>query len=291
MQQLKSFQGAYNRLEKEISEYFPALRFRKPYLAIVCADGDNLGKLQQRLTLDELQSLSRFLSGFAQCARSTVVSAQGECIYAGGDELLALLPLDTLWECLNKLRKQYVEGLANLSLDADSDYSIGVAIVHAFERDALPQAREALALAKNVAAASEEERRKALGIIYKPRSGAAVRTRLRWQNQEGDARQPTTRLQHWVNAYRAGGLPGRTPYLLRQLLVTHSWAFDNDYRLLQIEIQRLLRRRESSAAAIQPLIDDANSIFEQESSETLENTLTYWTHALLIARLVAEAYP
>lgn len=298
---LQKFQTHYRDLEKKIKKDFPAYRLREPYLAIVCADGDQLGKIQKECSLEQLQGLSQILSEFALTVRDTVAKYRGDCIYAGGDELLALAPLDQLWPCLGKLRGNFVTELAKLKLpEADSDYSIGVAIVHAFERDALALAREALALAKNVEAEDPKDRRRALGIVYQPRSGATVRARLRWAPIE--QAQPTTSLQAWQAAFRAKQLPRRTPYVLRRLLDAHSWVFE-DYRtaraLLPGEIQRVLARRQpaepatgAGPAPLEKLATEISALIESPSSKSdLKGILKHWVNALLIARSVAENNP
>lgn len=299
--QLQKFQTHYRDLEKKIKKDFPTYCLGEPYLAIVCADGDQLGKIQQECSLEQLQALSRFLSGFALTVRTTVAKYNGDCIYAGGDELLALAPLDQLWDCLGNLRGEFVTGIAEWKskwelLNVDSDYSIGVAIVHAFERDALPLAREALALAKNVEAKDPDDRRKALGIVYQPRSGATVRARLRWESK------PTEGLQAWQEAFHAKQLPKRTSYVLRQLLATHSWVL-KDYRtakaLLPGEIRRVLTRRQpaepgagTGPAPLERLTTEISDLIESFSyGSDSEGMLKHWVNALLIARSVAEKYP
>ncbi len=303
-QEFDQFQKDYQKLTKLIDEKFPAYRRPEPYLAILCADGDQLGKIQPKCSLKQLQALSLILSRFALTARDTVAECKGDCIYAGGDELLALAPLDQLWPCLGELRNKYVTVLANPTLPpeaaSDSDYSIGVAIVHASERDALALARKALALAKNVEAKDPKDRRKALGIIYQPRSGATVRARLRWA-PVGQP-QPTESLQAWQEAFRAKQWPKRTPYVLRRLLATHSWVFE-DYctakALLPGEIRRVLARRQpaepataAGPAPLEQLATEISDLIASSSSKSkLEDVLGYRVNALLIARSVAEHYP
>lgn len=300
--QLQQFQRHYRNCPEKLKKEFPA----EPYLAIVCADGDQLGKIQQECSLEQLQNLSQFLSGFALTVRNIVATYRGDCIYAGGDELLALVPLDRLWDCLEKLRRKFVHKITEwksnwpLLKDVDSDYSIGVAIVHAAERDALALAREALALAKNVEAEDQKDRRKALGIVYQPRSGATVRARLRWAPVEKP--QPTESLQAWQKAFGDKTLPKRTPYVLRQLVDTHSWVF-KDHReakaLLPGEIRRVLARRQPAELGVDteptPLERLTTEISTRIASASVESDLAselkHWVNALLIARSVAGNSP
>ena len=71
-----------------------------PYYSLFIADGDNMGKLINNLVdIDSHSLLSQNLSKFAENL-PLVINGQykGTCIYAGGEDILAYLPLHTALE-------------------------------------------------------------------------------------------------------------------------------------------------------------------------------------------------
>ena len=104
------------------------------------ADGDQIGRV-----IDDLakglegntnhQLFSRLLAQFADRAGRTIVEElHGTLIYAGGDDVLALVPLHNLLACTTQLADQFENTLDDLTPKLDSvkipTLSIGVAIVH-----------------------------------------------------------------------------------------------------------------------------------------------------------------
>lgn len=64
------------------------------YFAILQADGDNLGKVLDKLTnFDELEKFSKSLFDFAEEARKIIKKYKGYTVYAGGDDILAFAPV------------------------------------------------------------------------------------------------------------------------------------------------------------------------------------------------------
>ncbi|HEY8542812.1 MAG TPA: type III-B CRISPR-associated protein Cas10/Cmr2, partial [Pseudothermotoga sp.] len=111
---------------------------RNKYIAILMMDGDNMGKwvcgdnapfvekilhpkVRNRLSEIEInpqeykfvtpsyhKAISRTLGIFSCFVRHVVEEEyNGMLIYAGGDDVLAILPADKVLECANKLRKMY----------------------------------------------------------------------------------------------------------------------------------------------------------------------------------------
>lgn len=85
------------------------------YFAILAFDGDRIGtwvsgEFFEEGTLSEAMhlELSRKLGVFAlECVRPIVDACDGRLIYAGGDDVLALLPPDTALDCARFLRLAY----------------------------------------------------------------------------------------------------------------------------------------------------------------------------------------
>ncbi|RME92910.1 MAG: type III-B CRISPR-associated protein Cas10/Cmr2, partial [Bacteroidetes bacterium] len=70
-------------------------RFRHKYLCFVKADGDNMGKVIQAIgnASGDLQQLSKILAEFAQAAVNEILAFGGIPIYAGGDDLFFVAPV------------------------------------------------------------------------------------------------------------------------------------------------------------------------------------------------------
>jgi CRISPR-associated protein Cmr2 len=187
-----------------------------PYLALLQADGDYMGKLlshDNSCALETHRNISKALAAFAADAQSLVQKRQGHAIYAGGDDVLALLPLDQAIDCAEALRKRFEKLLQPFGegLRDQPTLSVGLAIGHFLEPlpVLLDMARRAERLAKGDGL-DAQHRRNALGIVLKPRSGGEIEARSQWGTD------PAQRLAHWAQAFRDGRLPERTPYLLRE---------------------------------------------------------------------------
>jgi CRISPR-associated protein Cmr2 len=83
-----------------------------PYYALLVMDGDNMGALLLKYK-DESgkinqQSISTALSDFNKRIKAIVDDSNGKLIYGGGDDVLALLPVETALDCAQKLRNAYI---------------------------------------------------------------------------------------------------------------------------------------------------------------------------------------
>ncbi|MDW8105621.1 MAG: type III-B CRISPR-associated protein Cas10/Cmr2, partial [Armatimonadota bacterium] len=108
-----------SRLQEEMSEV-PALQEQKErverarrdiltsvglsecpaYYAILAADGDRMGKLiSAQNTVDEHRQLSEAVAEVAKRMTEAIRQHDGYCVYAGGDDVLALLPVNQALEC------------------------------------------------------------------------------------------------------------------------------------------------------------------------------------------------
>lgn len=78
-----------------------------PFYALLLMDGDSLGKLLQNTKLDP-GDVSWALAEFTGGVDPTVNEHCGRTVYAGGDDVLALLPLDRALETAAALRGKYL---------------------------------------------------------------------------------------------------------------------------------------------------------------------------------------
>lgn len=172
------------------------------YYGIIALDGDHMGRwlsgeMRQGAVDPEFwDGMSRRLLEYAEVVRDTVDASGGYTVYAGGDDLLALNPLETALECAAILRSEFPP------FDTDKDgkpptASAGLAIVH-YQHDlraGLHAARKAEHAAKSPddedidverrAAHQAEEvakraGRNALGISLVKRSGGQVDLVIEW---------------------------------------------------------------------------------------------------------------
>jgi CRISPR-associated protein Cmr2 len=78
-----------------------------PFYAVLMMDGDSLGS--QMSDTDKQTAISESLNHFTQGVKNKVEEHSGFLIYAGGDDVLALLPLEFALACAYDLRKLYLE--------------------------------------------------------------------------------------------------------------------------------------------------------------------------------------
>jgi CRISPR-associated protein Cmr2 len=193
-----------------------------PYAVLLQADGDRMGEL-----LDHLQRLgghlaaTRAISDFARRVPEIVRAHRGHAIYAGGDDVLALLPLDHALAAAQALANAFGEALRPVvplhGRAPQPSLSVGCAVVHILEPLGLwrEHAQAAERLAKGDAL-SREQRRNALGLRLAIRAGHLIERRLRWSESESFAA-----LERWIAWFRTDTgerrLGSRPAYDLRDL--------------------------------------------------------------------------
>ncbi len=145
-----------------------------PYYAIIHADGDHMGRTIDRLAAQEKgdeqhRKLSQALDGFAGKVREIVEKHQGALVYAGGDDVLAFLPLHTALQCAAKLATEFCNELDPFKSGEGErpTLSVGIAVVHHLHplSSALDIARAAEKTAKKIPG------KNALAITIRKRSG------------------------------------------------------------------------------------------------------------------------
>ncbi len=82
----------------------------QPFYALLLMDGDRLGKL---LRVHGEQTVSGALARFVSHVPDTVREYNGITVYAGGDDVLAMLPADRAIECAIALRESYGAAFAH----------------------------------------------------------------------------------------------------------------------------------------------------------------------------------
>lgn len=137
------------------------------YFALLLADGDLLGEMIVKAGSDTVSSA---LAKFTCAVPDIVQRRRGVTVYAGGDDVLALLPLEGALECAREMECEY-----RRSFGSGVSATLSVAVVFAHARDPLNQIlAEAHRLLDEIA--KEENGRASLSVgVY--RDGAAA---LQW---------------------------------------------------------------------------------------------------------------
>lgn len=179
------------RFYRDLKKIDATLKEPSPYYALLLADGDNMGKaIDAQTKIDEHQKLAKTLDEFAIAAKSIVESEfAGALIYAGGDDVMAFLPLNTVFDCAQKLAtvfKSTLEAaLAGTSGEATvkkplviPTLSCGITIAHHLEPlgDVLRLTRAAERKAKDI------EGKAAVAITLSKRSGIDRTIAGRWED-------------------------------------------------------------------------------------------------------------
>ncbi|MCL1990459.1 MAG: type III-B CRISPR-associated protein Cas10/Cmr2 [Defluviitaleaceae bacterium] len=134
---------------KQIKADIPNLKL-KSYYAMLKFDGDSMGEVYRKFAKqDEHEDLSSKICKFAIEASELIKNVGGICIYAGGEDILAALPLEEIWSILEKLhctfRKQVkIDGQPEIT------FSAGIVVAHLMEplKDVMYQLDQAEGYAK-----------------------------------------------------------------------------------------------------------------------------------------------
>ena len=159
------------------------------YYALIAFDGDDMGKvwsgefLKDKSGLEEFQKkLAQCLGEFAEKAKEIVKAPKGETVYAGGDDFLGFVNLNSLFEVMKKLREKY-DTVVSVPLEKEYGikgkltFSAGVAIAHYKEPlgEVLKCVRQAEHEAKEI-----DENKDAFSLVVIKGSGQKVSVRYKW---------------------------------------------------------------------------------------------------------------
>ena len=194
---------------------------KSPYAAILVGDGDHMGTMIDTITTQEGHvKFAKQLSGFAVRSEGIVQSHGGGLVYAGGDDVMAYLPLNTVVACADELRTTFYEIMKDVHEELGLDkavsiptFSVGIALVHhkaPLDR-AIELARTAEKQAKN------EGGRNALAIIRSKRSGADISVHGKFDSVNG-LLGIAERLNNIIDYFNGPDavLPSRLGYQLRE---------------------------------------------------------------------------
>ena len=169
------------------------------YVACLVADGDNMGR-----ALDELaaarstdpvaacRTFSERLLEFPDAAKRIVAEHLGAPVYAGGDDVLAFLPVATALDCAKLLANEF-ERVMN-GTGVKPTLSVGIGVAHVVEAMGL-----LLELGREAERMAKQSGRNALAVLFDKRSGG----RRKWSRQWCASEPPVERLR--ADAGKLGG--------------------------------------------------------------------------------------
>lgn len=98
---------ALQKLNEHVKEKYSGFTQASPFYAVLMMDGDSLGKLMSESA--KQTSITCALEKFTSGVQEQVNKHNGFLIYAGGDDVLALLPLEDALQCAADLRMFYLD--------------------------------------------------------------------------------------------------------------------------------------------------------------------------------------
>lgn len=256
--------AACKAIAEILSRLRPKDRPQEPYFALLVADGDRMGAAISEIEgIEGHQKFSSTLSKFAGEARDIVKKFHGVCVYTGGDDVLAFLPLDTCLGCARELHEAFGELLKDYKSLKDQrspTLSVGISIGHAMEdlEDLLEFGRGAERVAKKGIedeASRQGVDRNGLAVVVRSRGSGAVVVREQWRCNDKEGRADTLaladvsldeRLHYWARLFSDGAIPNKFPYELRENAAFYrEWeAGDVLKSAVRDDMKRIFRRKD-----------------------------------------------
>lgn len=204
-QALECFLTAAKKAIQRSGKRPPAL---SPYYALLRADGDRMGAWLDGLSEPSAhREASKVLGEFAKSAEEIIAKHHGHCIFAGGDDVLALVPVATVLDCAEALNQAFTQTIARGPKGSSPmpTLSVGIQVAHAMDpfRNALAGAKEAEHAAK------QTYDRAAFAVRVDKRSGTPIVVGGKW-----DA-LPALRELQLLQDVKEGVLPRGLAYDLR----------------------------------------------------------------------------
>lgn len=258
-----------------------------PYYALLLADGDRMGTvIDNQKNQTDHKELSKALSTFAQHVKSIVEKPQnnGSLVYAGGDDVLAFVPLHTVLDCAKELSEKFKNDLKDFKDGEGSapTLSVGIAVAHHIEplQDALATLRRSEKEAKTFPG------KNALAIIVSKRSGSDTTVKGAWDNDRKTDKSFLERLKWLVQLHLDDALPDGAAYELRDLWLRLKGLTDE--KPMRKEAMRILQRKRSN----QGLKEVSKEILEklQDFIMSKEFSLEDLANEIIVAKDFSKAY-
>lgn len=258
-----------------------------PYYALLQADGDKMGEaINRQDSPARHKALSQALSGFAAQVKEIVNQKhRGALVYAGGDDILAFLPLHTVLPCAMELANTFQAELNSFAEGSSRPtLSAGIVVSHHLDplSDALALARTTERQAKNKAG------RNALAVAVNMRSGVTRTVYGKWS-------ATGRRLDQFIQFHRLEAIPDGAAYQIQDVALQLGGEEllrqpDNLtlQKILRHEGVRILARKRAERGTKKL----ADAVYAQLEALLLDDTIPVEQiiDELIISRLFARAY-
>ncbi len=231
-----------------------------PFYALLLMDGDRLGALLSEKGEEGKKAVSEAVKVFSSQVDNTIKSHNGLTVYAGGDDVLALLPLDKALPAAAQLRGKYMEAFQDFNKPEDT--TISAAIVYAHHHAPLKQV---IAKAHQILDEDAKERsgRDALAVTVWKTGGAVINWSVPWElkTQDGDLVSIDFQLNKLLLALGNKKLTNSWIYNIRKVF---QEPLGSDFKVPEgIDLQKLLsaelmrsREIDLSSAQAEEIVND-----------------------------------
>lgn len=243
-QEIKDVQDKLQELYKAAEQ----LKLQSPsnYLALLSMDGDKMGEQAKRFS--EANDHTKFSQRLADFARDKVVriveiEVPGRLVYAGGDDVLALLPAEYVLSVADNLRTEFADKFKAEGLHVSS----GIAFVHRTH----PLQAAVIAAKTAQERAKKEFGRNAVSAALLQRSGEPLYMGVKWDITSDQIDEDTQQAKSYsamkvvqaVAKAMAGNIVSRSlPYDVEH--VVYAFAHDNAVpEPRKKEFERMYKRR------------------------------------------------
>lgn len=283
---------AVQRVLKDLKDQGQMQSTPPPFYAILLMDGDSLGKLLQDEDTNTPSKISEALNDFTGKVPELVDEHNGFLIYAGGDDVLALLPLEDALGCATAVRAAYLAAFKKAFGTTDSPSTLSAAITFTHVKIPLTRLlRDSHHLLDAIA--KDATGRDALAVRVVKQSGEALQWARPWEcawSDEQPGRLAIERLAERFSANAAHDTNGESADYSSKFFyrIRERFQFLNPSRY---------------PAAKPPQQDQAEFSFSQEQAISLlavdylasgvnrARTLTLAQAKTLIQPLVTQCYP
>ena len=260
-------------LEHKLNDINEKVGFKPDtYYALLSMDGDRMGAILQD-NKDKKVQISKTISAFSESVPAIIEEHHGRVIYAGGEDVFAILPVDTAIDAAVKLKEKYTK-LFEPVFDSKNTATISAAIIFAHHHAPLNKVYDEIqSLLDNKA--KDECGRASLAICIWNTGGPDLVWAMPWDKFVNDTGNNlmSELAKTFGNTNKAESISNSFIYNIRRDFSLFALEDDNSLlgneEILELLTAEYLRSRAKDKSSeltrdkIQPLMDDLLEICTQ----------------------------